>query len=40
MAGEPRGDLGVGVDNLFDERYYVYHPYAGRTFYVEGRIGI
>lgn len=33
-------ELGVGVDNLFDQRYYVYHPYAGRTFYVEGRIGI
>lgn len=32
--------LGVGVNNLFDRRYYVFHPYPGRTFYVEGRIGI
>jgi iron complex outermembrane recepter protein len=35
-----RTELGVGIDNLFDRRYYVFHPYAGRTFYVEGRIGI
>ncbi|MDR5854484.1 TonB-dependent receptor [Caballeronia sp. LZ062] len=35
-----RTELGIGVDNLFDRRYYVFHPYAGRTFYVEGRIGI
>ncbi len=30
-----RTELGVGIDR----RYYI-HPYAGRTFYVEGRIGI
>ncbi|MBU6951326.1 TonB-dependent receptor [Hahella sp. HN01] len=24
-----------GVDNLTDERYYVYHPYPGRTYYAE-----
>ncbi|BBU27484.1 TonB-dependent receptor [Burkholderia sp. THE68] len=35
-----RTELGAGVDNLFDKRYYVFHPYAGRTFYLEGRIGI
>jgi iron complex outermembrane receptor protein len=35
-----RTELGIGVDNLFDHRYYVFHPYAGRTVYVEGRIGI
>jgi len=33
-------EIGVGVDNLFDHRYFVFHPYAGRTFYLEGRIGI
>jgi iron complex outermembrane receptor protein len=33
-------EIGIGVDNLFDHRYYVFHPYAGRTFYLEGRIGI
>ncbi|WP_116134943.1 TonB-dependent receptor [Trinickia diaoshuihuensis] len=31
-------ELAFGVDNLFDDRYYVYHPYPGRTFYVEGRL--
>ncbi len=31
-------EIGVGVDNLFDERYFVYHPYPGRTFYVEGKL--
>ncbi|SDR61171.1 iron complex outermembrane recepter protein [Paraburkholderia tuberum] len=30
-------EIGVGVDNIFDSRYFVYHPYPGRTFYVEGR---
>ncbi|WP_410835987.1 TonB-dependent receptor [Paraburkholderia sp. SIMBA_030] len=31
-------ELGVGVDNLFDARYFVYHPYPGRTFYVEAKL--
>jgi len=31
-------DLSVGVDNIFDARYFVYHPYPGRTFYIEGRL--
>ncbi|RKT10748.1 iron complex outermembrane receptor protein [Paraburkholderia sp. RAU2J] len=31
-------EIGVGVDNIFDSRYFVYHPYPGRTFYVEGRL--
>ena len=31
-------EIGVGVDNLFDARYFVYHPYPGRTFYIEGRL--
>ncbi len=30
-----RSELSVGVDNLFDERYFVYHPYPGRTLYVQ-----
>ncbi len=25
----------LGVDNIFDEEYYVYHPYPMRTFFVE-----
>ncbi|WP_144141291.1 TonB-dependent receptor [Paraburkholderia sp. BCC1884] len=31
-------EIGIGVDNLFDARYFVYHPYPGRTFYVEARL--
>ncbi|MFM0741370.1 TonB-dependent receptor [Paraburkholderia xenovorans] len=31
-------EIGIGVDNLFDARYFVYHPYPGRTFYVEGKL--
>ncbi|MEX3812780.1 TonB-dependent receptor [Paraburkholderia sp. BR13439] len=31
-------ELGIGVDNLFDARYFVYHPYPGRTFYVEAKL--
>jgi iron complex outermembrane receptor protein len=33
-------EIGVGVDNLFDARYFVYHPYPGRTFYVEAKLHI
>jgi iron complex outermembrane recepter protein len=33
-------EIGVGVDNLFDERYFVYHPYPGRTFYCEAKLRI
>jgi iron complex outermembrane recepter protein len=35
-----KSEIGVGVDNLFDARYFVYHPYPGRTFYVEAKLGI
>ncbi|CAB3684677.1 TonB-dependent receptor [Paraburkholderia rhynchosiae] len=31
-------ELGIGVDNIFDARYFVYHPYPGRTFYVEAKL--
>ncbi|OLL32390.1 ligand-gated channel protein [Burkholderia sp. SRS-W-2-2016] len=33
-------EIGVGVDNLFDARYFVYHPYPGRTFYLEAKLRI
>ncbi|MGN6316139.1 TonB-dependent receptor [Trinickia sp.] len=33
-----RSEIGVGVDNLFDARYFVYHPYPGRTFYVDAKL--
>jgi iron complex outermembrane receptor protein len=32
-----RIDLGVGVDNLTDRRYYVYYPYPSRTWLVEAK---
>ncbi|WAL84054.1 TonB-dependent receptor [Pandoraea sp. XJJ-1] len=35
-----RTQIGIGVDNLFDTRYFVYHPYAGRTFFIEGKFAI
>lgn len=35
-----RSELAVGVDNLFDARYFVFHPYPGRTFFVEAKLGI
>lgn len=31
-------ELGIGVDNATDRRYFVYHPYPGRTFYAEGKV--
>lgn len=31
-------ELGFGIDNATDRRYYVYHPYPGRTFYAEGKV--
>lgn len=30
-------ELGVGVDNLTDRRYYVYYPYPSRTFLAEAK---
>lgn len=33
-------EVGIGVDNLFDARYFVYHPYPGRTFYLEAKLRI
>jgi iron complex outermembrane receptor protein len=33
-----RSEIGVGVDNLFDARYFVYHPYPGRTFYIDAKV--
>lgn len=27
--------LAAGIDNITDRRYYVYHPYPGRTFHAE-----
>ena len=30
-----QGRLAVGIDNLTDRRYYVHHPYPGRTVYAE-----
>jgi iron complex outermembrane recepter protein len=33
-----RSEIGVGIDNIFDTRYFVYHPYPGRTFYVDAKL--
>ncbi len=35
-----KSEIGVGIDNLFDARYFVYHPYPGRTYYLEAKLGI
>jgi iron complex outermembrane receptor protein len=32
--------IGIGIDNLFDTRYFVFHPYPGRTFYFEAALAI
>lgn len=29
--------IGVGVDNVFNEEAYVFHPWPSRTFFLEGR---
>lgn len=31
-------NLGLGVDNLTDERYFVGHPYSGRTMFAEVKV--
>lgn len=31
----PQASLAVGIDNLTDRRYYVHHPYPGRSAYAE-----
>ncbi len=31
--------IGFGIDNVTDEKAFVYHPWAQRSFYVEGSIG-
>ena len=31
-------EVSIGVDNLFDKRYFVYHPYPGRTVYVQAAL--
>lgn len=30
--------LDVGVDNLNNDKYFLYHPFPGRTFVADGRI--
>ncbi|MFK2918245.1 TonB-dependent receptor [Dyella koreensis] len=33
----PPWTVSMGVDNLTNEHYWVYHPYAGRTWFAEAR---
>lgn len=30
--------IGFGIDNLADERYFINHPFPGRTFFGEARV--
>ena len=32
------GHVAFGVDNLFDEQAFVYHPWPQRTFFIEGKL--
>ena len=29
--------LSVGIDNLFDEEAYVFHPWPGRTYHLQAK---
>ena len=31
----PRWSLAAGVENIFDKRYFLFHPFPGRTFTAE-----
>ncbi|WP_082799748.1 TonB-dependent receptor [Collimonas arenae] len=33
-------EVGIGIDNLTNRRYYVYYPYPGRTFYLEAKVSL
>jgi iron complex outermembrane receptor protein len=33
-----QGSVALGVDNLTDRRYFVSHPYPGRTVFLEGKL--
>ncbi|SDY53888.1 iron complex outermembrane recepter protein [Collimonas sp. OK242] len=33
-------ELGIGIDNLSNRRYYVYYPYPGRTLYLEAKVSL
>lgn len=35
-----RTEVGLGIDNLTDRRYYVYYPYPGRTVYLEAKVSL
>jgi iron complex outermembrane recepter protein len=30
--------VSVGIDNLFNEKYHLFHPFPQRTFVVEGKL--
>ena len=30
--------IGVGIDNVFNEEAYVFHPWPSRTYFLEGRV--
>lgn len=33
-----QGSVALGIDNLTDKRYFVAHPYPGRTIFLEGKL--
>ena len=33
-----RGTLSFGIDNLFNEKYHLFHPFPQRTFVAEGKL--
>lgn len=37
-AVDAHWNLGVGIDNLTNRRYYVYYPYPSRTFYFKAEV--
>ncbi len=33
-----RGSLAFGIDNIFNEKYFLFHPFPQRTYVVQGRL--
>lgn len=34
----PNGTLNIGVDNIFNEQYHLFHPFPQRTFVASGKV--
>jgi iron complex outermembrane receptor protein len=33
-----RGSLAFGIDNIFNEKYVLFHPFPQRTYVVQGKL--